>query len=182
MTNAAFFPPALPRRKAIRLPRLDERGVGHVHLDLEGYFYVGTETINLDINPDNWAVPIIVERDDDPLPEPAERPRRENPEGWKRIRLFETVARDSDEALDFVPRECENPDCECEGTGTDCDFTRWTSGEYENHLLITYHYEATPVPDEDLRGISAHADYEKRIVPTIDGPLVIHIETWNKRP
>lgn len=158
-------------RKVISLPPFGERGaIGHVEVNLEGYFYLYTPTFNLDINPDNWEVAFMVERDDDPLPNPEERPVHSHPQGFVQVELFRDVPRDSDEARDhtaYVDDDEEGP-------------VRWSSGEHAQRLLFTYHYEDTQLPFEDQRRMNLHADYEKRLIPTIDGPLIIHIETWMK--
>lgn len=158
-------------RKVIRLPRLGGRGgVGHVEVNLEGYFYLFTPAFSLDINPDNWEVEFVVERDDDPLPNPEDRPVQGHPEGFTRVELFRDVPRDSYEARDhsaYVDDDEEGP-------------VRWSSGEYVHCLLFTYHYEDTELPFNERRRMNLNSDYEKRVIPTIDGPLVVHIETWMK--
>lgn len=158
-------------RKAVRLPRLGGRSdVGHLEVNLEGYFYLYTPTFSLDINPDNWEVEFVVERDDEPLPNPETRPVRSHPEGFAQAELFRDVPRNSSEAHDhsaYVDDDEEGP-------------LRWSSGEYVHCLLFTYHYEDTQLPYADRRRMNLHADYEKRLIPTIDGPLAVHIETWMK--
>lgn len=154
-------------RKGIVLPELRERDeVGHVLINLEGYFYIETPLIMFPPGP--WTVNILVERDDDPLPNEEEREYKRHPEGWEFIELFRGIARDSLEALDHDAYQ------------EDDDDIRWSSGEYTHHLLITYHYEETELPDADRRSIVHHPDYEFRTVPTIDGPVTIHIESWFK--
>lgn len=164
----AFRLPKTQYRKAIELPALRERSeVGHVLINLEGYFY--NETPLISFPPGPWTVNIMVERDDDPLPNEDEREYKPHPGGWKFIELFRGIARDSGEALDHDAYQED-----------DEDDIRWSSGEHTHHVLITYHYAETPVPDPDRRSMTAHSDYEFRTVPTIDGPVIVHIESWFK--
>jgi hypothetical protein len=161
--------PKVPRRKAIGLPRLaGHEDVGHVEINAEGYLYIYTPTFSLDFNPDHWEITLVFDRDDDPLPNEEDRTLKAHPLGWERVELFRGIPRDDEEALDhtaYVDDDEEGP-------------VRWSSGEHVPRVVITYHYADVELPYSDRRRIIWHEDYESFIVPSIDGPLLFHIESW----